>query len=178
MAEAVNTTDLGKIGHQLQVSVDENAKSHDLTNVGVGVSQLLPIVVMSLLADAPCLLVFEQPELHLHPKVQARLADFFFSLSLLGKQCLLETHSEYLVERFRLRIAQAPDEQLNDKVKIYFTQKVDRETLCREVKVTKYGAIVDWPEDFFDQAESETEAILKAAQKKRANERARGKGEL
>lgn len=171
VAEAVNTTDLGKIGHQLQVSIDKGAKAHDLTNVGVGVSQLLPLVVMSLLANSPSLLIFEQPELHLHPKVQARLADFFFSLSLLGKQCLLETHSEYLVERFRLRIAQAPGEALNEKVRIYFTQKVDNKTVCREVKLTKYGAIIDWPDDFFDQAENETEAILRAAQAKRRSER-------
>lgn len=170
VAEAVTTTDLGKMGHQLQVSVDKNTKTHDLTNVGVGVSQLLPIVVMSLLANSPCLLIFEQPELHLHPKVQARLADFFFSLSLLGKQCLLETHSEYLVERFRLRIAQAPEDTLSERVKIYFTQKVDDQTVCREIRLTKYGAIVDWPDDFFDQSEAETEAILKAAQLKRKKE--------
>lgn len=171
VAEAVSTTDLGKIGHQLQVSVDQNGKSHDLTNVGVGVSQLLPIVVMSLLANTPSLLVFEQPELHLHPKVQARLADFFFSLSLLGKQCLLETHSEYLVERFRLRIAQAPGEALNEKVKIYFTQKIEGKTVCSEVRLSKYGAVLDWPDDFFDQSESETEAILRAAQKKKNSEK-------
>lgn len=170
VAESVTTTDLGKIGHQLQVSIDKEAKAHDLTNVGVGVSQLLPLVVMSLLANSPCLLVFEQPELHLHPKVQARLADFFFSLSLLGKQCLLETHSEYLVERFRLRIAQAPGEALNEKVRIFFTQKVEDKTVCSEVKLTKYGAILDWPDDFFDQAENETEAILRAAQAKRHSE--------
>lgn len=171
VAESVNTTDLGKIGHQLQVSIDKGAKAHDLTNVGVGVSQLLPLVVMSLLANSPSLLIFEQPELHLHPKVQARLADFFFSLSLLGKQCLLETHSEYLVERFRLRIAQAPGEALNEKVRIYFTQKIENKTVCNEVKLTKYGAIIDWPNDFFDQAENETEAILRAAQAKRRSER-------
>lgn len=170
VAESVTTTDLGKIGHQLQVSIDKEAKAHDLTNVGVGVSQLLPLVVMSLLANSPCLLIFEQPELHLHPKVQARLADFFFSLSLLGKQCLLETHSEYLVERFRLRIAQAPGEALNERVRIFFTQKVEDKTVCSEVKLTKYGAILNWPDDFFDQAESETEAILRAAQAKRRSE--------
>jgi len=170
VAEVVSTKDLGKIGHQLQVGIDKNKSTHDLTNVGVGVSQLLPIVVMSLLANSPCLLIFEQPELHLHPKVQARLADFFFSLCLLGKQCILETHSEYLVERFRLRIAEAPGEELNKNVKIYFTQKVANKTTCKEVKLTKFGAITDWPDDFFDQSETETEAIIRAAQAKRKNE--------
>ncbi|MBL8595284.1 MAG: DUF3696 domain-containing protein [Devosia sp.] len=174
VAEAVSTADLGKIGHQLQVSVDRGAESHDLTNVGVGVSQLLPIVVMSLLADSPSCLIFEQPELHLHPKVQARLADFFFSLSLLGKQCILETHSEYLVERFRRRIAEAPGDVLNERVKIFFTEKVKGQTRCREVKLSRYGSVLDWPPDFFDQAQTETESILRAAQKKRNDEKNTG----
>ena len=78
VAESVRTADLGKMGHQLQVKTDGRSKEHDLTNVGVGVSQLLPIIVLALLAPSPALLIFEQPELHLHPKVQARLVDFFF----------------------------------------------------------------------------------------------------
>lgn len=173
VADSVSTSDLGKMGHQMQVRVDATNRSHDLTNVGVGVSQLLPIVVMSLLADSPCLLVFEQPELHLHPKVQARLADFFFSLSLLGKQCILETHSEYLVERFRRRIAEAPGNELGDQVRVYFTQKTGGVTHCREVKITKFGAVLDWPQDFFDQSLDETEHIIRAAQKKRSVETGR-----
>jgi predicted ATPase len=63
VAQSVRTADLGKIGHQLQVRTGDVSKDHDLTNVGVGVSQLLPIIVMALLAPAPSLLIFEQPEL-------------------------------------------------------------------------------------------------------------------
>lgn len=101
VVEEVSTTDKGKLGHELRVSTDkQNSENlHDLTHVGVGVSQVLPILVLSLLAPKHSTLIFEQPELHLHPRVQSRLADFFVSLNLLGKQCIVETHSEYIINR-------------------------------------------------------------------------------
>jgi predicted ATPase len=171
VASEFQTAESGKFGHQLTVQTEGLDRFHDLTNVGVGVSQVLPIIVMALLAEKPCLLIFEQPELHLHPKVQARLADFFLSVSLSGKQCLIETHSEYLIERFRLRVAQAEGESLRSLLKIYFTERVSGETKCRPVEITKYGAVSDWPKDFFDQGQIETEHILQAARDKRNAEK-------
>jgi predicted ATPase len=171
VASEVATSEYGKFGHQMTVQTEGLNRFHDLTNVGVGVSQVLPIIVMALLAEKPSLLIFEQPELHLHPKVQARLADFFLSVALSGKQCLIETHSEYLIERFRRRVAEAEGESLTSLLKIYFTERVGGETKCRAVEVTKYGAIPNWPQDFFDQSQYETEQILQAATEKRAAER-------
>jgi predicted ATPase len=171
VASEVSTADQGKMGHQLQVKTEGLDRYHDLTNVGVGVSQVLPIIVMALLADSPSMLIFEQPELHLHPKVQARLADFFLSVSLIGKQCLLETHSEYLIDRFRHRVANAVGDSLVETLKIYFTEREGGTTKCREVPVSQYGAISDWPKDFFEQSQIESESILRAAAAKRQLEK-------
>ena len=168
VAESVVTTDRGKIGHELQVNTAEIDKSHDLTNVGVGVSQVLPIVVMALLGQRGSLLIFEQPELHLHPKVQARLGDFFLAMSLLGKQCIVETHSEYLIERFRRRIAEDESDLYAQLISVYFFEMQDGQTQFRNVKINEYGSILDWPADFFDQAGNETEHIITAAATKRA----------
>ncbi len=165
--EDVTTGDRGKFGHELQVRTAEVEKLHDLTNVGVGVSQVLPIVVMALLAESGSLLIFEQPELHLHPLVQTRLADFFASLALFGKQCIVETHSEYMVYRMRRRIAEADNDSLVNLCRIYFVERKSGESICRQVRVTEFGAIADWPADFFDQSQSETERIILAASKKR-----------
>lgn len=173
VASEVSTADQGKMGHQLQVKTEGLDRYHDLTNVGVGVSQVLPIIVMALLADSPAMLIFEQPELHLHPKVQARLADFFLSVALIGKQCLLETHSEYLIDRFRRRVATALSDSLVNTIKIFFTEREQGMTRCREVSVSRYGAISDWPKDFFEQSQIESESILRAAAAKRQAEKAR-----
>jgi len=169
--DGITTDDRGKIGHELQVRTPGISKYHDLTNVGVGVSQVLPIILMALLAPTGSLLIFEQPELHLHPRVQTRLADFFISIAMSGKQCLLETHSEYLIHRLRRRIAEAPGDQLTSISKLYFVERSGDTTSCKLVDITKYGAILDWPSEFFDQSQMETENILAAASTKRAQER-------
>ena len=168
VAGSVESRDRGKLGHELKVEIPNSGSSHDLTHVGVGVSQVLPILVMCLLADTDSTLVFEQPELHLHPRVQTLLGDFFLSMALCNKQCIVETHSEYFIDRLRFRIASAPIEnELNSQAKIYFVEKPAQDSLFREVEINEYGAITDWPEGFFDQSQQQAEDILRAATAKR-----------
>jgi predicted ATPase len=163
----IRTEDRGKSGYSVQVQTDECGPWLDLTNVGVGVSQVLPITVMALLAKGGHVLLLEQPELHLHPSVQASLADFLLSISLAGKQCVVESHGEYLVDRLRLRIAEAHLPDIGDKTSIYFVERKQGAAQVRRVEVSEYGAILDWPEGFFDQSQREGERILLAATKKR-----------
>ena len=172
VASSIKSQDQGKLGHELKVGLDSSEVLHDLTHVGVGVSQVLPILVMSLLADSDSTLVFEQPELHLHPKVQTLLSDFFISMALCNKQCVVETHSEYFIDRLRFRIAAASSEsELNSQAKIYFVEKSSQGSLFREVVINEYGAISDWPEGFFDQSQQQAEEILRAAAAKRKGKR-------
>jgi predicted ATPase len=174
VAEGARSIDLGKLGHGLKVRLSDGGPEHDLTHVGVGVSQVLPILVMCLLARPDTTLIFEQPELHLHPRVQTRLADFFLSIILRGKQCLIETHSEYLISRLRYRAAAEKDEnRVTPNLQIYFVEKKDGNSLFREIKVNDYGAIIDWPEGFFDQSQREAEDILRAAMEKKQEARRR-----
>lgn len=168
VANSVESRDRGKLGHELKVGLENSDNTHDLTHVGVGVSQVLPILVMCLLANTDSTLVFEQPELHLHPKVQTLLGDFFLSMALCNKQCIVETHSEYFIDRLRFRIAAAsPEDELNSQAKIYFVEKPSQDSVFREVVINEYGAIADWPEGFFDQSQQEAEDILRAAAMKR-----------
>ena len=171
VASNITTEDKGKIGHELKVIPKDSNKGQDLTHVGVGVSQVLPILVMCLLAKEDTTIIIEQPELHLHPKVQSLLADFFLSMALLGKQCIIETHSEYFLNRLRFRAAAAKGDRISSLLKIYFAEKKEGSSNFREVEVNKYGAIMDWPEGFFDQSQSEAEQILRNATKKIKAER-------
>jgi predicted ATPase len=172
VASSVESRDQGKLGYELKVKLSSGDSTHDLTHVGVGVSQVLPILVMCLLADIDSTLVFEQPELHLHPKVQTLLGDFFLSMALCNKQCIVETHSEYFIDRLRFRIAAACSEnELNSQTMIYFVEKPANESLFREVVINEYGAISDWPEGFFDQSQQQAEDILSAALAKKRSKR-------
>ncbi len=175
VASSVDSRDQGKLGHELKVALSNSDATHDLTHVGVGVSQVLPILVMCLLAETDSTLVFEQPELHLHPKVQTLLGDFFLSMALCNKQCIVETHSEYFIDRLRFRIAAAsPGKELNSQTKIYFVEKPFQGSSFREVVINEYGAISDWPDGFFDQSQQQAEEILRAAAMKRKANRRNG----
>jgi len=172
VAQGIQSHDKGKFGHELVVSIAGGKRHHDLTHVGVGVSQVLPILVASLLAEPDTTLIFEQPELHLHPKVQTLLADFFLSMTQLGKQCVIETHSEYLVSRIRFRTAAAlKSNPWVEAVKVYFVERDADGSSFREVGINEFGAILDWPDGFFDQNQREAEAILRAASMKRKAKR-------
>jgi len=172
VAQNVKTYDRGMIGHSLKITNELGDMRQDLTHVGVGVSQVLPILVMAFLAGKGDVIILEQPELHLHPKVQTRLADFFVSMTQLGKQCLIETHSEYFINRLRYRVAVADNDSVANNTMIYFVEKDRSEGVSkyREVTINRYGVIEDWPEGFFDEGERIAAEILRAGMQKKMQE--------
>lgn len=171
VADNVVTNDRGKIGHSMQISNGLNMRQ-DLTHVGVGVSQVLPILVMSLLSREGDVIILEQPELHLHPKVQTRLADFFVSMNAIGKQCIIETHSEYMINRLRYLVAITNDTKIADDTMMYFVERDRFEgySKYRPVTINKYGVIEDWPDGFFDESEKIAADILRAGMEKKLKE--------
>ena len=178
LLEKVTTKDLGKAGTELTVRATGVNRDLDLTSVGVGVSQVLPLLVGCLLAPSGTTFLLEQPELHLHPKVQAILADFFIGLTRVGKQVIVETHSEYLINRLRRRVAEDETDTLADDIQIYFTEREDGQSLFRRVDMNAYGAVIEWPKGFFDEGPNEAQMIMEAAMRKRrkAKEKQRSQG--
>ena len=174
VAHKLRTVDKGKLGHELTVATIGSENLHDLTHVGVGVSQVLPILVQSLLSEQGSTLVFEQPELHLHPKVQTRLADFFVSMTMLGKQCIVETHSEYLINRLRYRSAVSNSDDISNNTILYFVENDSGHSNYRPIRINKYGVIENWPLGFFDENEATAAEILRAGLQKRHNEQKPG----
>jgi predicted ATPase len=130
-------------------------------------SQVLPILVMSLLAETRSLLLYEQPEVHLHPAVQSRLGDFFLGVIATGKQCVVETHSEHLVTRLRLRAAQDTDRNVAEDVLTYFVDRPAGGSRYRALAMNEYGVFPEWPKGFFDEAEENATAIVRSSLEKR-----------
>lgn len=167
LASQVRTEDKGRLGIELELIDPQTGASRDLTSVGVGVSQLLPVIVICLLAQPGEIVLLEQPELHLHPAPQQILGDFLLAVSDSGRQVIVETHSEYLINRLRLRIAEDEYGTVNEAVQLLYAQRQDGETQFEPMRPNRYGSFEDWPEGFFDQAPRESEAILRAAVRKR-----------
>lgn len=163
VSKDISVSEMGKIGLTINTNVYGD-KEVDLLNVGVGVSQVLPLIVMGLASSINSTLILEQPELHLHPFVQSRLADFFATLGASGKQVIAETHSEHLIQRMRYLVAKDfldPEIDLN----IYYTQRNNELETSEAVKVSidKYGSIDNWPDGFCDETEKQLKAIMDAA---------------
>ena len=172
IAKSVESKHRGKQGHAMKVGISDPDNMHDLTHVGVGVSQVLPILVMGLLASPDTTLVFEQPELHLHPNVQFLLGDFFLSMALCKKQCIVESHSEHLVDQIRYRIASSsPDSGLEKLTKVYFAKKTNGVSSFEDIQIDEYGKIVNWPKGFFDQSFKVASKIMKSVAKKQKRSR-------
>jgi predicted ATPase len=169
VANQIKIETAGQSGFNWQVVHKKGQKPLPLSAVGVGISQVLPILVMGLLAPKDTLLMVEQPELHLHPSVQARLGDFFVGLSKCNKQCLIETHSENLVSQLRYHIVQAGGMEYSDCI-IYFVDQ-DNEGAARfePVQISPQGNILNWPGGFFDETMLQEDRITGASIKKRAN---------
>lgn len=167
IGESFSVSDQGRFGIQMQVRQKDVDGDLDLTSVGTGVSQLLPVIVMCVQAPVGSLLLIEQPELHLNPRVQQRLTDFLLAIAQSGRHLIVETHSEYMISRLRRHVAEDLDNALQNTIGIYFAKRVNGATTYDLVKTNEYGGIEEWPENFFDQATEEEHAILSAAVKKR-----------
>jgi predicted ATPase len=163
LIENIQTKDYGKLGTFLSIKSFGVDKELDLTSVGFGTSQILPIVVQGLLTPPGGLFIVEQPEVHMHPKVQSQLAHFFFALSKIGVQCIAETHSEYIVNQLRLLIAQG-NEVLRQQTRIYFAKRTQESgTEFEEIQVDRGGRILNWPEDFMDESNKLAQELLEVA---------------
>ena len=170
LVDGVTVSDLPGIGLAVTVRPRGLGKDLSLPSVGVGVSQLIPVLVLCLLAEPGNLILLEQPELHLHPGLQQRLTDFFVAIAESGRQLIVETHSEYFVSRLRRHVAADPGGGTRSLTKIVFAER-DPDTGIteyRDIDLSPYGDIDDWPQGFFDQAAEEEREILRAGLQKRA----------
>ena len=162
LGEEVTTSQLGRAGLEIRVRTpDSRDDPLPLDQVGFGVGQAFPLIVMGLLVPPGGIFVVEEPESNLHPAAQQRLGDFFLALMKRGVQMIVETHSEYLVNRLRLRVAQDESGEVGREVGIQFVSKDENgDTQFSLVEVNDYGAVDEWPEGFFDQAADDARDIL------------------
>lgn len=162
IAETFSTTDRGRLGLQLSVTQPDTNLELDLTSVGTGVSQILPVLVMCLQAPPGSLLLIEQPELHLNPGVQQRLADFLLAVAASGRQLIVETHSDYLVTRLRRSTAEDATGDTRERIALIFAERHGAATKYVTVKPEKDGSMTNWPRGFFDDAAEDSRALVKA----------------
>ena len=154
----------GRAGVSIEVRPTDLDRQVDLTSVGVGVSQVLPVLVICLLAEPGDIVLLEQPELHLHPALQMRLADFLLACVDSGRQVIVETHSEHLVNRLRRRAAEDDYNDVSESVRIVFAERdAEGHTLFRPSDINPLGGLgEDWPDGFLDLGARDAQKLLQA----------------
>ena len=139
-----------------KVKVKQDKLQFDITDVGFGISQVLPIIVQGFFTKTNTMTIIEQPEVHLHPKMQADLADLFIDMALprnkkgereYNKSLLIETHSEYILKRIRRRIAEKAIEA-NDVSIYYIHHSEDNTSEIQKIDISQSG-VFEWPEEFY-----------------------------
>ena len=148
-----------KLGSQDQHGVSVSFGNQSLPHVGVGVSQLLPVLVICLTAKTGDIVLLEQPELHLHPALQQKLADFLLAMAGSGRQIIVETHSEYLITRLRLRTVEDRDTAELFNI-VFASNDPEKGTTYTSTQVDENGSLDYWPDGFFDEATSDLEKMM------------------
>ena len=160
LRDLIRASDIDKLNELIMIDRRSNTVvSH--RDVGIGVSQVLPILVGAY-ASTNQIVAIEQPEIHLHPALQADLGDVFI-LSALGgtkNRFLIETHSEHLLLRIMRRMRETNKNELPEGVPqitpqdvcVLFVEPDGSHSIVREMPLNERGELVKaWPGGFFEE---------------------------
>ena len=160
----------GRSEYEIMIRTPKDVSDVNLTDAGFGLSQLLPVIVQCFY-NQDSTVIFEQPEIHLHPSVQAGLADLFIAAIQRTEgpqppnQIIVESHSEHFLHRLQRRLA---EEAIHpEDVAIYFVERGSHGSSIRELEVDEYGNIRNWPDGFFGDEMGDRLAMMDAEMRRK-----------
>ncbi|MCG8312449.1 MAG: DUF3696 domain-containing protein [Pseudomonadales bacterium] len=154
LADGLAVKSLGNSA-RYELLIENHGEQSNIKDVGVGVSQVLPVIVAALYAEPGHIVIIEEPESHLHPLAQSVLANLMAQVSKERKvQFIVETHSEHLFRRMQTLIAK--QELTPNDAALYFVEREGVYAHLRELEVDSLGKIRNWPDSFFGDALGET----------------------
>ena len=138
----------------------------NLIDVGYGVSQVLPVITELARSNLPTVFLLQQPEVHLHPSAQAALGSLFCNVAKAGHQLIVETHSDYILDRVRFDVRDeidARDGKIKLKpedVSILFFERGDLDVRIHSIRIDEMGNILDAPQSYRQFFMDETKRAL------------------
>ncbi|MGD9890629.1 MAG: DUF3696 domain-containing protein [Dehalococcoidia bacterium] len=164
---AVEAVAPGSSLYQVSVQLRPVSARVLITDVGFGISQILPVIALCYYVPEGSTIILEQPEIHLHPSVQAGLADVLIdAMQTRRVQIILESHSEHLLTRLQRRIA---EEHLpSSDAALYFCDMAeDGTSQLTPLELDVFGNIRNWPQGFFGDELGERSAMVRAEMERR-----------
>lgn len=154
--------DVNTLSAQIKINnnytVGESAIS---TNIGFGISYVLPIIVSGLIAKKDSYLIVENPEAHLHPSAQSKIGRFLSIIAMSGVKVIVETHSDHFING--IQISSALNEINKDDVTINFFshENESNQPKLESISINNKGELSSWPKGFFDQTQIDFAQLFK-----------------
>lgn len=161
IAASIRVKRTDRTDFRLMVRDPETEIESNIVDVGFGVSQVLPVVVLGCLVPRNSTVVVEQPEIHLHPGAQLELGDFFSELAKEGKQFIIETHSEHLLRRVQSLVAEKKADP--EMFAVHYVWEDSEGSHVTELPISADGTLQNLPPGFFEHAPREALRRVKAA---------------
>ena len=136
---------------------DAQSNRYLATNVGFGLSYVLPVLI-ALLAPEDTLCLIENPEAHLHPQGQLMLAELAVRASVSGVQVIIETHSDHFMNGVRIAVREGLIKP--QQVIFHYFERKDGKTIVSSPQIDADGRLSSWPAGFFDQHEESLAKLL------------------
>lgn len=131
----------------------KNGVKIPINNIGFGASQIIPIIFNILFNDERYLYIIDEPEIHLHPSVQSKLADFFFKMALAGKTIFLETHSEYLIDKL-IYLSIKHGFNNHDRIKLNWVKPNNKQSEIERINYDDLGFLINAPAGFLSEKQN------------------------
>ena len=162
--------ELKQLGHssRYELIVHNDGIASNLRDVGIGVSQVLPVLTLAYFAKRGSTILLEEPEIHLHPLAQSVLADLFVKVAKeRGIQFIVETHSEHIFRRMQTLIAQ--DKAKAADCRMYFVKRAKADARLISLELDDCGSVKNWPDTFFGDSlgEAREQALARLARMKK-----------
>jgi predicted ATPase len=169
VADRLEVRQIGR-STRYEVVVHRQGIASNLRDVGIGVSQVLPVLTLAYFAPEGSTVLLEEPEIHLHPLAQSVLAELFSHVSRTRKvQFIVETHSEHLFRRMQTLVARRKARRSD--IAMYFVEKGRSGARLRSLPIDEYGRVSNWPPQFFGDALGETREQARLMFERQAEER-------
>ncbi|MEW6092500.1 MAG: DUF3696 domain-containing protein [Chloroflexota bacterium] len=146
--------------YEIRVKHPKTDEEENLADVGLGNSQVLPVLIGGYNLSRGSTFLVEEPEIHLHPKAQSELGSFFLDLYNSGVQTVIETHSEHMIVRLQQYVA---DKKISpNDIQVYYIYSRDKEKIAKPLSLDYEGIFVEeWPEGFFPERLEEAKKLAR-----------------
>ena len=138
-----------------------NNESVLATNIGFGLSYVLPIILTALIAKQDTLFIVENPEAHLHPSAQSRIGKFLTKMASTGINIIIETHSDHVLNGIQIAVTKndLPPDQTT--INYFSNDGKNTQPSIESIKINNKGELSKWPFGFFDQSQKDYATLLK-----------------